>query len=447
MIAFIAVAVAQSWTSVLLEPDTGTTIPVAVAVRQWPATDQVFFAIEIRETGALSENEHLLEVHEFTCGNAPCSTVTLTDGPDVLDGVLRGGQFMNTSMGIHRETATAPITLSLVRRSVVEDDCDADGLNYDTEGIGDTNVRNLAIRRWGWDTSVGANFPTIIQSTPGNTICEDAGLSYTRVLTPGHVTHAAYRWNVNPDINALDRIEYWNGVSNITVPNTNPGGGQTEQDHVTFDFYDNSKRVIAHRSWETVGGVLRSVIRVQFLDEPAPAPDIRFVGDFVSDYPSIVYDNNRFHLVWHDQQATTAGRVRYATCTRAGASTCLNVSDWAVELVDTGTDLQHASVEVDGNKVFIVYMDDIDPMPDKDYRVRAKTQCFGAAAWSSVTEVTPRSPANAEWAQSLFMGRPNFAVNRLDNVFHLAMVEQLQYLPTNDDAEAWWVRTTYSDCP
>lgn len=449
MIAWIAAAAAQSWTSVLIEPNTATTEPVGVSVRQWTATDQVFFAIETRESAG--DMEHLIQVEEWTCSNPSCTAVSLTDGPDVLDNVIRGDQYMNASMGIQRETSTAPIKLQMAMRGLYHLDCDGDGIDYAAEPLNDKNVTGLTMRRWIWDTAVGEYaYPPVLLFPPVNTVCEDAGLSYTRIQTATQEPHTVFRWNTNPGPGgALDRLEYAVNTTSTTVPNTNPGGSTVEQEHAQFDFYDEGeKRVVAHRSYEqTAPGVVQWVIRVQFLDE-SPAPDVRFFGTHDADYPSIVYHDERFHLVWNEQNnARTDGKIWYATCDRTSTD-CFLAGNWDVELVDAGSDMQHANVEVDGNRVFIVYMDDLDPtFGDMDYRVRVKTQCFGAAAWSTVSEATPRSPANAEWTQSIYMGRPNFALNRVDNLFHLGLIEAQSYLPTANDREAYWVRASYSDCP
>lgn len=75
--------------------------------------------------------------------------------------------------------------------------------------------------------------------------------------------------------------------------------------------------------------------------------------------------------------------------------------------------------------------------------IRIKTKCVGDTSWSTSTPKTPTG-GNKQLAYS---GRPSIALNRRDNVLHVAFVENTSGELNEDYGEAWWARRSYSDCP
>ncbi|MEQ1692463.1 MAG: hypothetical protein ABMA00_14335 [Gemmatimonas sp.] len=173
-------------------------------------------------------------------------------------------------------------------------------------------------------------------------------------------------------------------------------------------------------------------------------------------YPQVDDSTNGiWHLVFYEDYTsggTSGSKIRHAYCT---ASTgCDAIGEWKFEDVATTTSanllLRNPYVTTDGNRVFIVYMEDTNSTTTQTYKADYESTCGTASAgWSwAAASSTPRS-ATSGWSQSLFMGRKPVAANRVDNVFYWDYAEVSSYptSPSMSDGDLWWSRTTYTDCP
>jgi hypothetical protein len=446
MIALIATLAQAQWTGIRIQEGDDDLVPVGVAIRQWGPTKDVFFAIESRVP--VLNGDHTAAVHHWSCSNASCTGATPVGQAHPIGDAVRLGQYWFPSMAVQRlDVLNLPRKLHIVARDRIRVNCVGTEAYAAKNNPLDDNIRFLDLREFTWDTQVGT-----LQITPASQlrlgdmdeVCEDAGTSWTKVFPgTGHV-YTSYSWNetpyahpagvVPPDVEVADRPDNGGFWSNDVVPRWYwHAGDPTVHANPSFDFYDAEARAVAY---DTTHGA-----RVQFVDDATPwAHDVLFpgisdsTGQTIDADPSIAYHAaaGRYHLV-----GAPSGKeqVLYTTCQEAPGVDCLETAHWTVPTqIASGV---RASVEFDGNRVFVIY--------EGAAAVTLLTKCVTDAAW---TTQTPRVPPSG-YLQSLYSGRPSMVVNKLDNVLHVAFTERVDNQPliNPDQGDAWWLRRTYSDCP
>lgn len=449
MITLFATLAHSQWIEQRIQEGDEDLVPVGVAIRQWGPTDEVFFAVESRVPEP--DGDHTLAVQHWTCGDSSCTTATINGLEDPIGDALRLGQYWFPSMAIQRldpqgESGERPRQLHIVARDRIRANCVGNGAYESFTNAFDNNVRFLDLREFRWDTSAGAqpaNPSGQVRMGDFDEICEDAQLSWTKVFSGTGEVHTSYTWNENPD-----NIAQPTGVPDVEVARSAPpaqgngwdrliasrwywyNGDPVVQQNPSFDFYDDDARAVAY---DVTDGA-----RVQFVDDATPwNHDVEFpgiAGTGINARPSIAYHvaSGRYHLVGSPENSQD---VLYTTCQEGLGVDCLDGADWSVPTIIGQGD--HASVEVDGDKVFVVY---------ENAAVYVLSQCVGDASWNVQV---PRAPVGGR-LQSLYSGRPTFAINKQANVLHVAFTERPQTIPNEvnpDEGDAWWVRRTYNDCP
>jgi hypothetical protein len=420
-----AMTASAQWYTTKIEDDPTGTAVVGVAIRQWGPTDEVFFAVETRDT---SSGEHDLHMEQWDCLNAACSSVSPSDGPDELFDNLLHDQYMHPSMAIMRESASDPRVLTVATRDRKRTTCD--GNIYELAGYLDRVAIYLDVNSQEWDTSSGTmtgDYAVRLSDTSDD-VCENATRTFTKYEKNTKDVHVAYDWNESPDVYmGNDPVDYPQEVyiANRAVSSSSQTQTLVHRDfgevlwrsRPTFAFDDNADRIAAfHEPNYTV---------VDFVDESDPwNTDVAFSLPVTSrTWPSISTRGDRIDLV--DSEG-------YATCTMSGTVDCRDDADWSDEELGVGDDAQIVS---DGDKLFI--------LTGSGETIQIKTKCVGDTSWSTTTPKTPTG-GNKQLAYS---GRPSIVLNRQDNVLHVAFVENTTGELNEDDGEAWWARRSYSDCP
>jgi hypothetical protein len=407
--------------------------PVATvaAVKTWPATDEVFVLYEVKDP-ATQPFITQMYVTGYQCTPADCSTVAQAYGPDAVGRPLRG-QPAQPTLAIRRGIQGPE--LSILHRGRTHADCDADGVLYDQETEG-PDLEDLDLLEEIWAPASGwlSEIPVVSTTT---TPCSNWGLS-----TLHHHTGSVHACWAHQPPTGPDELQC--GSRLLAAPflwswTTFDNGGD-KQDHAWLAFDSDGNRIVAHRH-------TNESIAVRFVDQGDLSAS--FDAGLEEDYPVLDYARNTgtLHLAWHEADGVDS-LLRYASCAPAlAASGCQDWTDWELSLEtvqDTGDNLKHVGMVVDGQRVFLVYMEDIDAGVTEQYRIQWRTRC-GTEPWSAPE--TLRTPAIDTWDQSITYGRPVLAVNRQDNVLHVVFTEADSHNFNYSDSDVIWARTSYEDCP
>jgi hypothetical protein len=423
---------AWAWdTEVVFDGTPQGTVATVAAVKSWSPTDEIFVVYEVMDPATQPFTTQLY-VAGYQCTPADCSTIAQVYGPDPVGRPLRG-QPAQPTLAIRRGPE-----LSVLHRGRTFADCDGDGVLYDQETEG-SDLEDLDLIEDIWDPTSGwtAEIP-VVSSTV--TPCGNRGLSSLRHHPSTRDPHAC--WAHQPDTGP-DELEC--GSRPLAAPflwsSTTLDNGGDKQDHAWLTFDAAGNRVVAHRH-------TNESVAVRFVDGGDLSAS--FDAGLEEDYPALSYARatGTFHLAWHEASGEDS-QLRYARCEPATASAgCQDWADWSGSLEtvqDTGEHLKHVGLAVDRQRVFLVYMEDIDDDDvTEQYRVRWRTRC-GTDAWSSPE--TLRTPSTDTWDQSITYGRPVLAVNRQDNVLHVVFTEADSHNFNYTDSDVIWSRTTYEDCP
>lgn len=416
---------AYAWESTIIYAGTqGSDIGAMASIRSTPGGD-VFIVYQISNF-ALSPYESRLELVGYDCLTADCAAPALAYGPDPIGGLIRG-QPVHPALAIAR--AGRRVELRILHRERVFEDCDGDGVLYADEIEGD-DLDLLDLVEEIWDTRDGYRGRLVVDASTAAP-CADRGVSLVR-MGPDRQTHAC--WTHRPDGDP-DAISCGSSDGTSWSSTLFDNGGEKE-DHAWFDFDELGERITVHRSTsEALAMRDQDGLTVSSYDAGAE-----------EDYPALVISGapSVWQLTWHEGSASSSA-IRYARCEQAAApSACRDLADFAIETVaDSGDNLKHPTLAVDGDLTFLVYMEDVDPGNTKQYRVRVQSRC-GTEPWSAPETV--REPTDPTWDQLMEYGRPHIALSRVDNVAHIVFTEADAEGPFTD-ADIVWAHAPYVDCP
>jgi hypothetical protein len=422
---------ALAWqTEVVFDGTPEGTVATVAAVKSWSGTDEVFILYEVMDPSTQPFTTQL-QLVGYQCTPSDCSAVAQAYGPDPVGRPLRGQPSM-PSMAIRRGPE-----LRILHRGRTFADCDGDGVLYDLETTGpDLEELDLLEEIWtpasGWTEEI-----PVVSSTAAP--CGNRGLSSLRHHPSTGDPHAC--WAHQPP-SGSDELEC--GSRPLAPPYawswTTFDNGGSKQDHPWLAFDPAGQRVVAHRH-------TNESIAVRFVD--AADLSASYDAGLEEDYPvlDLARATGTFHLAWHEASGEDS-LLAYARCELASAAAgCQDWADWAPSLEavqETGEHLKHVGLAVDRQRVFLVYMEDIDDDDTTEqYRVRWRTRC-GTDPWTAPE--TLRTPATDTWDQSITYGRPVLAVNREDNVLHVVFTEADSHNFDYSDSDVIWARTTYEDC-
>jgi hypothetical protein len=432
----------------------GSDIPVAVSLRAWGPTDEVFVVYE-RRFPTQTDMPHKLYLRGYTCTDSVCgvNNAVTTYAQQQISSTVYHDQYMHPAAAIDISSGGAR-KLAVVHRERINS-CDGDSTAYQDEVPSDPEAKRLELREIQWYSNGDPTGSYVVERDPsGDNVCTDRGTPYARYNNSLGRTRACWRWDDDkPTSGAKTQIHCGRRdssgsytVTTLTNPEPSVSGILVDQDHVSFDLDPDvsDRRLVVHRSAEMSGDKLR----LRFPDD-TPATDLVMASADPGQPDFAISSTGVWHMVWHEGYGESS-KIKHAWCQPGGANQCKVAGNWTTELVeDDGADLRHAQVNTDGDRVFVVFM--VDPDGNGQYRVQYKTRCnSGVTAWEQhIAPAYPCTPTTASEDQSLLMGRPSTAVDRGSNVFHVGFlqVDALDALGRHNDGEVIWSRITYPDCP
>lgn len=421
-------------------------VAVGAVIRAWGPEDEVFVAYE-RRFPTQTDDPHELYVNKYRCSGSDCSSPTLVVSESMVGQEVLFDQGVVPTMNVYEPSSSSSRYLNFVVRDRADrlaPNCGSATVDYVDASPNDTQATNLDLRHWYWTPNLQAAWDLAVSTSS----CIDRNAPYARTVQSGSADgYIRACWRV---ANSPDQIECGtqtgpNGAYTVsTLSNAPPGGGgAVRQEHVALDL-DSGDRIAVHRSREQN----HWRIRVRFVDDATDPDVVLFEGTSTDitegpDYPDFhISGNGKYFVAWHEKLNSADDKIWTGRC-NPNTSDCTDEANWDVDEAFAEDGLRHVHVTTDGNRLFMVYMEDDG---SGAWRVRYRTKCWSDASWSA--SETPHEPANSGWDQSLFLGRMATAADRGDNVFHAAFVDMDNvFNGFNGDGDAYWVSRTYTDCP
>jgi hypothetical protein len=440
--------------------------PTAAALRSWGPTDDVFVVYELHDNAS---KERRLWLQDFRCSTATCLDNVHPYGNTVEaigDPVLQR-QALSPAMSVHRPTGSSPVELDILfdnRGDAVHPWCGDAYTDYDTTSVTDPaspEAEDLDLFHVAWTAGVPPTVSvrhvieeTTADATGSTSVCEDRDRSAVATYGTGRM-RGCWRYENAPmggddEVHCIDeltpRSDTFGAVRVMQKDDSRDG----DQDHTTLEL-DGTGRWVVHHAKEYVSpGVTNDAIRIQFPDDPAPWDNLQLASGTDYDEPEVAIDDlGNTHVVYQVGVGSTS-TIRMRTC--PVTQDCRDLSDWgAEETVATGTRLRFPQIVTDYNRQLVVYMEDIDPdLLNQRNRVKLARRCVGGPWLVTEARTIAAGAARENWDQVLFFGKRPVGANRVDNILHVVFVEadsfeQLAGLPS--DADLYWGRVEYTDCP
>lgn len=391
-------------------------------------------------------------VQSNTCARAyECSNGDACANPTVPAGWMFGtpnlwDQQTLPSMGIRRDSGSDPVTVHVVRREKVEQDCNGDGVLYADPSAGAQEQLALDLTDYVWDPDNGETQSGTVEKSLSPT-CVSSGTSFTRYLD-GQVW-ACFVQKPNPN-NTDDWVEC-DSRSKIAVPVgswTANGSkvldnGNSSDDHPWFDFIDGPSRVLAHRRLNQVGPW---EVLVRFPDDPAD-PTVSFPATLATkvDYPSIEAGPGLARMVWSNGEGAGSS-IEFSKCDPV--DDCKTAAGWdPANTFFSGDSMAHPQRLKDGDREILLFQAEVGGPAGDRSRVFVAQRCIGSGlGWEGPDLV--RTPTDTTYYQHIAFARPNLALNRDEQLVHITFVET----NTNDantmtDGTVFWYHAPYTPCP
>jgi hypothetical protein len=406
----VSAALADWPDQTLLAAPAGDEVLFAAAVRQWPSSGDVFVALEWADTVSLTSR---MELRWHRCDPPACAAPALLSAVGVgQPGSIEESLHASLSVdATHAAPGEVPLLVAL--RQDADEDCDGDGV---LDPAGETALDVVAYR-WSTADGLGAE-PSIVASG-----CDDRGLQRTERVGSEWLSCFTTRRDTGDLLSCAGAASPQQGW---TAPVDLAGA---PEDHPSLAVH-GGERVIAGSL--RPAGQANDQIRIHFPDRvPEGAVDLPTDGDGPA-YPDLwVWADGALNVVY---EADERDAVRLASC--PAGSDCADPSQWLTEEVLTSAtgNVAHPQVAVDGALELLVFQQDVDPTAGETWRVYATARCGDGPWWPA--EVV-RTPA-ADEDQSVAVGHPHLALDRVHGLAHLVLVE---------GGSAWWARRPYVGCP
>jgi len=443
--------------------------PVGTAIRNWGPQDEVFISVDVKtDDSTVNDIEADSDLYWYTCSNNDtCATATLQSTTDVGT-TIYGRNLPQSSLAIRRRWGQ-PIEVLHTLRQKIELDCDGDGDEYRDDFTDEGNLLDLGAKLF--STTSGEIESWQVDANDGSGRCENHGISFSRFVTNSTDPMACYTRN-SDDPNP-GTAPYRDRLTCNTYDGNPSGTGAAwdnrevmynngeNEDHPSFVVYGSGDHLAVSGTWRGAQGNSTDEIRVHFPDAAAPPPNEDIVS-FPSTGTKVEYSHledhgGKLHLVWADRTSNSAS-VRYQSCDYAFGNGvyCNHETDWLSSdtiVADSSTgyhrDAQGPVFAMDGDRQFVAWQYNANSDTNPRWRVVVANRCVGDPSWS-YEEVRGTTDARDQYVVE---GRPSLVLNRAENIAHIVFIEAEGYtggfqgFNSITNADAWWYRTSYSECP
>jgi len=421
-------------------------IPASVAMRNWGFQDEVFFVYERFEHPDLgSDEDRRLYVKGYTCSDDDvCATQSADWAETQIGTLLRFNQGIQPAVAIRRSGGKT--ILHIAARQMIYGNCDQDFVAYDEEeDEDDDSIKNVDLAEIVWDTDDGEGSTRAIDKNDAISGCEDRGIPSIKYRS----SQPYACWTGKPINNADEEIRCgtrstggdWDAYGAI-----NNSGFNNEHATFTFDTTTGTDRFVAYTK-RNGAGASSYRIKGTFADR-ANDPTVTFAGDNNDkvDFPTTMLRDDMLYLAWAEDFNNSTATIEISECDTV-ADDCEDVGggEWTTTEVAAVSEAKHPEIRSDGDRQFVIFEADYEYDTNLfARRIYFTERCVGSG-WT--TPVVIREPDTSSWHQGINLGRIHLALNRQENLVHVAWVEwELGMGGVPDDGDIWWAWAEYDDC-
>jgi hypothetical protein len=441
------------WDCHQVDTPTAPGVPLMAVVQAWSPTDAVYVLWDA-ETVTTPPEEHQAFLSSFVCPNGDCSAASVEPGivaEPIGTRVLWGWPTL-PSMGVYGEggaNAHVRLNIALLQRlDETAPNCGSTTTDYADAAWNDNQVTNLDLAHYTViqdDPSDPTAFlgPTLVgdlEPSPasGTDACHGHGWSSTRSQSDGRLSSC---WRFSAAAGGLDEIHCGletGGTPAYALDDLPNNNGTWIQEHMSHDENDVPERIVVLRSRESN----LWNIRARLID--AGDPDLVLDTASDVDMPDVDFSSTGYHHVVWSRGSGAASVIRHAYCDdRTG---CDARAEWIVRTVYAGDSaLRKPQITTDGNLQLLIFQADVGTTPNEMENRVLFTCRVGRGRW--IPPQVLQTPADPTFDQSILHSHWSIAVDRDDDLVHVAFVEGDQINHAHEfpsEGKVFWASRPYS---